>query len=369
MKTLHAQEPLTSEPLTSKPPTSKSLTSTRAWKQALPALAFILVLALSSQSFAGDADKSGQSGFMQAAKEFAGSSLVKQKNCVTCHTIGESGGTVGPILNQISNRRTEEWLRQWFKDPNSLKPGTKMPNFGFTDAELDDLLSHMTKMKQEVNSDAILAANNDPIDAGRALFRAYDCLACHRIGNEGRFVGPNLTWVGVRKPQKWEAVWLKDPPAYKPGTFMPNFHLSDKEIDALTAFLHAQQGQENDKARKWESMTSFILDARPRERGRLVAERVACWSCHGEGLTGGVKNPNAKPDEMVPDISSAYLDLDEDELKGIILNGRHTEKLDPVGPEPFSCPAWKSALTDSELEDLLSYLESIVPESAKWEFE
>ena len=104
---------------------------------------------------------------MQAAKEFAGSSLVKQKNCVTCHTIGESGGTVGPILNQISNRRSEEWLRKWFKDPNSIKPGTKMPNFGFTDAELDDLLSHMIKMNRKVNSDAILADTSEPSSQGK----------------------------------------------------------------------------------------------------------------------------------------------------------------------------------------------------------
>ncbi len=322
---------------------------------------------LSSKSFAASDD---DSELLKAAQEFSNSALAKQKNCITCHTIGENGGTVGPILNQISNRRTEEWLRKWFSDPNSLKPGTKMPNFGFSPAELDDLIKHLTKMKRTINSEEILAANSDPIVAGGELFKAYDCLGCHRIGDEGRFVGPNLTWVGMRKSQEWEATWLADPPAYKPGTFMPNFHLKPNEIEALTAFLHSQQGQANDKARKWESMTSFILDARPRERGRLVAERVACWSCHGEGLTGGIKNPNAKPDELVPNISSASLDLAEEVLRGIILNGKAAEKLDPAGAEPpFSCPSWKKALTDSELDDLLAYLESIVPESELWEFE
>jgi cytochrome c2 len=322
---------------------------------------------LSLNSLAADNDKSD---YLQAARNFANSALAKQKNCITCHTIGENGGTVGPILNQISNRRSEEWLRTWFSDPNSLKPGTKMPNFGFSASELDDLLGHLTKMKRTINSEEILAANPDPITAGNELFKAYDCSGCHRIGDKGRFVGPNLTWVGVRKSQQWEANWLSDPSAYKPGTFMPNFSLSPKEINALTAFLHSQQGQANDQARKWESMTSFILDARPRERGRLVAERVACWSCHGEGLTSGEKNPNASPDGLVPDISSAFLDLDEDVLRDIILNGRSPAKLDPAGKEPpFSCPSWEEGLTDSEINDLLAYLESIVPESELWEFE
>ncbi|MFQ5608122.1 MAG: c-type cytochrome, partial [Candidatus Zixiibacteriota bacterium] len=307
---------------------------------------------------------------MQAAERFAGSGIVQQRNCVTCHTIGQSGGTVGPILNQISDRRTEDWLRTWFKNPNSLKSGTKMPNFQFSESELDELLSHLTKMKRGVDGEALLASNPDPVRGGEALFEAYDCYACHRIGDRGRFVGPNLTWIGLRKSKEWETLWLKDPPAYKPGTFMPNFHLSAKEIEALTSFLHSLQGQSNEASRKWESITAFILDARPKERGRLVAERLACWSCHGEDLSGGVKNPNAGPDGFVPAINSAFMDFEERDLRAFILQGSAPEKLAPEGEAPpFACPPWKAALTESELDDLLAYLESMAPESEKWEFQ
>jgi cytochrome c oxidase subunit 2 len=31
--------------------------------------------------------------------------------------------------------------------------------------------------------------------------------------------------------------WLKDPQAFKPGSNMPDFHLSDDEIAALGAYL------------------------------------------------------------------------------------------------------------------------------------
>ncbi|MCI0694265.1 c-type cytochrome [candidate division KSB1 bacterium] len=331
--------------------------------------AVIVALSLSTDMVAGDKDKNDNASYLQAAERFAKSEIVEQKNCITCHTIGKSGGTVGPILNQVSNRRPLDWLRKWLKDPNATKPGTKMPNFQFSDAELDNALSYLKDMKRTVESEKILAANPEPMKAGEALFKAYDCYACHRIGDQGRFIGPNLTWVGLRKPPEWERIWLKDPPAYKPGTFMPNFHLSPAEIAALTAFLHSLQGQHNDAGRKWESITAFILDARPRERGRLVAERLACWSCHGENLAGGIKNPNAKPDGFVPAINSAYLDFSEEELQEKILNGSMPEKLVPDGESPpFACPPWKAALNDAELADLLAYLESIAPESAKWEF-
>ena len=33
--------------------------------------------------------------------------------------------------------------------------------------------------------------------------------------------------------------WLKDPPAEKPGSWMPNYHLTPDQIDALTAYLES----------------------------------------------------------------------------------------------------------------------------------
>jgi len=238
-----------------------------------------------------------------------------------------------------------------------------MPNFQFSDDEINTLLGYLRNMKREVDSRAILQENRDPKTAGEKLFEAYDCYACHRVGRKGRFVGPNLTWVGVRKPQDWEAVWLRDPSAYKPGTFMPNFHLSPDEINALTAFLHSLQGQFNDEARKWESITAFILDARPRVRGRLVAQRLACWSCHSKGLTGGVKNPNSRKGN-IPAINTTHVDLGEERLSEIILNGVHAEGPSPDVRSAFSCPSWKEALTDSELADLLAYL-SVQPSTIR----
>jgi len=328
-----------------------------------------LVLAVCALLAASRARATGPDRAQEAAERFAKSEVVKQKNCVICHTIGASGGTVGPNLNHVASRRTLDWLRTWLRDPNAVRPGTKMPNFRFAPEEVEAVVGYLKDMKRPVDAAGLLGRHSDPVAAGEALFNAYDCLACHRIGDEGRFIGPNLTWVGVRKSREWERTWLRDPPAYKPGTFMPNFRLAPEAIDALTAFLHSLQGQANDKSRKWESTTSFILGSRPRERGRMVAERLACWACHGEDLSGGVRNPNAAPDETVPGINSAFLDLGGEMLKKKILEGSDPAKLAAGGEAPpFSCPAWKGAVDESEIKDLVAYLESIVPESAKWEF-
>lgn len=97
--------------------------------------AAMVVLSVPPDVAAGDKDKDNNASHLQAAERFAKSDIVEQKNCMTCHTIGTSGGTVGPILNQVSNRRPLDWLRQWLKDPNATKPGTKMPNFQFNGAK------------------------------------------------------------------------------------------------------------------------------------------------------------------------------------------------------------------------------------------
>ena len=87
--------------------------------------------------------------------------------------------------------------------------------------------------------------------AGRTLFTAKGCIACHTAqGVQGATgtIGPNLNGIGdpAKKPKLTDGgnntpehirEWIKDPQKLKPGTMMPNLQLSDKEADDLTALL------------------------------------------------------------------------------------------------------------------------------------
>ena len=84
------------------------------------------------------------------------------------------------------------------------------------------------------------------VELGKALFQAKGCVVCHTHaeGREGfnglrTNVGPELTDTAL--PPEYLRVWLKDPSAVKPETQMPTLGLDDVEIDALVAFLTAQQ--------------------------------------------------------------------------------------------------------------------------------
>lgn len=77
----------------------------------------------------------------------------------------------------------------------------------------------------------------DPVAAGSDLVERYECRDCHRIQSSGALIAPNLNGVATRLGSEELRAWMRDPDGVRPGTAMPNFHLSDSEIEALAAFL------------------------------------------------------------------------------------------------------------------------------------
>lgn len=82
---------------------------------------------------------------------------------------------------------------------------------------------------------------------GAALFRQKGCASCHTVnGYSAGELGPDLTHLQQRKVfagatfelnEQNLRVWLRDPPAEKPGSLMPNLELSEDEITKLIAYL------------------------------------------------------------------------------------------------------------------------------------
>jgi len=331
------------------------------------ALPGVFLLAFAALSAAQETGGERWKGTPQ--ERFFNSGIVSKYQCNTCHTIMERGGTVGPILNQVANRRTEDWIRRWLKDPNSIKPGTKMPTFNFTPDEYEDVVGYLSAMKRELEVDAILSGDGTSAQKGEALFEEYDCFACHRIGATGRFIGPDLTWLGRRKARDWEKTWLEDPDAWKPGTFMPNFDLASASIEALTAFLESLGGQRNQESQEWEFNVNFFLNNATDRRGELVFKRFACWSCHGEEGMGGIRNPNAAPSEEVPDLREAANKYSPDELRELMSSRQYSEELSPEGEAPpFFCPDYGDATSEREFEDLYAYLLKLAPRRPRFRF-
>lgn len=72
--------------------------------------------------------------------------------CRSCHTIGSSGGYVGPNLSNTGNWMTTAWIQAWLKNPQALVPGTIEPRRHFTDEEIDALTAYLMTLKQKPNA-------------------------------------------------------------------------------------------------------------------------------------------------------------------------------------------------------------------------
>ena len=79
----------------------------------------------------------------------------------------------------------------------------------------------------------------DPsVARGKALVAKLGCKSCHRIHGDGAAVAPDLSFVGDRHPTRdWHIRHFKNPAAVSPGSFMPKFPLSDKQLNDLTSYM------------------------------------------------------------------------------------------------------------------------------------
>jgi cytochrome c2 len=81
----------------------------------------------------------------------------------------------------------------------------------------------------------------DPVATGQALVDKYECRRCHYIHDRGASKGPNLNGVDQRLDNVSIRLWLQNPRAIKWRTPMPNFKLSDSEIEGIVAYLVARK--------------------------------------------------------------------------------------------------------------------------------
>jgi mono/diheme cytochrome c family protein len=87
-----------------------------------------------------------------------GKQLFETKyQCQSCHTIGSSGGYVGPSLNNVGNWMTAAWIEAWLRNPQKLVPGAVEPRHAFSDEEVRDLTAYMLTLKQTAAPESVAA--------------------------------------------------------------------------------------------------------------------------------------------------------------------------------------------------------------------
>ena len=83
----------------------------------------------------------------------------------------------------------------------------------------------------------------EQVARGKNLWEVNNCIGCHTLLGEGAYFAPELGNVFVRRGEDagfkpFLQAWMKIQPLGVPGRrSMPQFHLSDQEVDDIAEFL------------------------------------------------------------------------------------------------------------------------------------
>lgn len=169
--------------------------------------------------------------------------VYERYKCYVCHQFNGYGGTLAPDLSFEGSRAQRNWLIDFLKNPQTLRPTLilRMPQFNMTDQEATIIADYFGLVFQS----AAVSTNLDSKQftpalaaTGKQLYEVkYQCQSCHTIGSTGGYVGPSLNNLGNWMKPEWIEAWLKNPQALVRGTIEPRRDFTEDEIKALTAYL------------------------------------------------------------------------------------------------------------------------------------
>ncbi|MGC1227063.1 MAG: c-type cytochrome [Candidatus Sulfotelmatobacter sp.] len=205
------------------------------------------------------------SGDMQWLTINNGKDLFRQKGCMGCHRY-EGYDKEPEDLNSVSQqiKQIETQKKDNLKETAYLM---KEADSAETNEEANRLNTHAVDLR----------VANSKLD-GRLQQLDFQS---HSLMQDMKKVGPNLKDVRLKLNKNWIPVWLKKPTDFRPTTKMPNFRLTDHQIEAISAFI-------------WQSgLTDPLPKHKPGKaaHGKELFFERGCLACHsiGEGdqMQGG----------------------------------------------------------------------------------
>jgi mono/diheme cytochrome c family protein len=263
----------------------------------------------------GDWPAPGKPEFVVAteAELSAGRTLVQKYGCYGCHDIPgfEKVTKVGTELNAFADKEVErldfgtykgirrswyDWTRTKLKTPRVFRDGLKMPDYGFTDEEVEVLTAFLASLSEEnippgYRAPLKPASTYEPEGEFGRLVEDLNCLVCHTIRGRGGTLAPDLTYLGSRVRSEWLRTFLQNP--YSVRLYMtermPKFNLTNAEVETIVAYVKTVLIDNSipEKVFGPGELTPQLVE----QGRRLYFETYACQGCHQIGLEGGALGP------------------------------------------------------------------------------
>jgi len=275
---------------------------------------------------------------------YRGKMLVKEKNCLACHSIAGHGGGSAPAFDKLRKYVSPLYMAQalWNHCPTMIKAiqnmGLKRPTF--EKGEIVDLSAYIREASKGSEVEKVYMSPGNP-GQGKKLFSKKGCIDCHAVNGHGKNIGPDLTefnWsVSVTEiagimwnhGSEMAALMQEQRIAY------PKF--TAKEMADLIAYLYFL---------KFTDKPGNVL------QGKKAFASKGCSKCHG---------PNARGSDIAPDLSHSKVLVSPINMARIMWN--HAPLMEEQSAaEVMQWPEFKG----TEMRDIYAYLKSLASaQSAK----
>jgi ubiquinol-cytochrome c reductase cytochrome b subunit len=71
------------------------------------------------------------------------------------------------------------------------------------------------------------------------IYQQHRCGSCHKVNGAGIKMGPDLNGVAQRRSRDWLEEHFLNPQKLSPGTVMPAYKFSSRDMDRITSYLLA----------------------------------------------------------------------------------------------------------------------------------
>jgi putative heme-binding domain-containing protein len=168
--------------------------------------------------------------------------------CGDCHGL-DARGYRGPDLTAVLGSMTDERL---FQTIRKGVPGTEMPPSTLVDDEVLMTIAYLRDMSGVAPVESV----KGNLDNGSRVFAA-ECATCHRVGDRGGRLGPDLSRVGAARSRSALVREIRTPSEWMPAGFE-------------TVTIVTKDGQKIRGLKKNEDVFSIqVMDTRGRIQGYL----------------------------------------------------------------------------------------------------
>ena len=249
----------------------------------------------------------------------------ERAGCYACHKTKGFDTDIrrpGPALRKISAKLSQDWVKNWIRNPRAVKQTTWMPRFWYNsnnstpeDAVRNEVeINAITAYLFANSTEHQFAVKNPPrgdAKRGEAIVKSVGCQGCHVVGEGKRAeVGPHRTFgqplenIGNKTSYEWIYDWVRDPKHFSPSTYMPTLRLTDAQVADVATFLTTLKGSQGDAAKAkpdqkavdevildyykavmpFEDAKAAVAKLNPEQKqidlGQRAINRYGCFSCH-----------------------------------------------------------------------------------------